>query len=166
MTGFEILIIVLLVASLAWGYKKGIIVQTGSLLSFFVALAACRILGDAASDAVYAMMDGSDPSQSLMNRFMASCIGHIAVFAAAWIGVWLLARTVKFFAKAIHIGFLDRACGSVFMALKTAMIISMVLAAARTFAPNSSLATSESPVIKGVSEIAPFILGFVQQSAS
>ncbi len=166
MTGFEIFILVLIAASLAWGYKKGIIVQMGSLLSFFVALAACRILGGAASKAVLAMMDGSDPAQNAVNQLMASCIGHIAVFVAAWIAVWLLARTVKFFAKAIHIGLLDRICGAIFMVLKTGMVISMILSAIRTVAPESAMATSDSPVIKGVSELAPFILGFVQQSAS
>ena len=102
MTGIEIFIVILLVASLAWGYKRGIVVQLGSLLSFVVAIAACRIMGDAASNAIFSMMDGEDPSQSSMNMLMARCMGHIFVFLAAWLAVWLIARTIKFFAKAVH----------------------------------------------------------------
>lgn len=166
MTGIEIFIVILLVASLAWGYKRGIVVQMGSLLSFAVAIAACRILGDTVSDAVFSMMDGDDPSQSSMNLFMAKCIGHISVFLAAWLAVWLLARTVKFFAKAIHMGFIDSLAGALFMAFKTGLIISFIVNFAKVLAPGCALATNNGPVMTAISELAPFILGYVQHSGA
>ncbi len=166
MFGIEIFIVILLVASLLWGYKKGIIVQMGSLVSFFVALATCRILGGVVSDAIFTAVHGDNPAYSSMDMFMAKCFGHIFVFVATWVVVWLMARTMKFFAKAIHIGFIDRITGALFMGLKTGMIVSLIINFAKTVAPESALAASKGPVSGVVSEIAPFILGFVQQSVS
>lgn len=166
MTGIEIFIVILLVASLAWGYKRGIVVQLGSLLSFVVAIAACRIMGDAASNAIFSMMDGEDPSQSSMNMLMARCMGHIFVFLAAWLAVWLIARTIKFFAKAVHMGFIDSLGGALFMVFKTGMVISFIISFAKVLAPGCGLATGDGPVLKALSGFAPLILGFVQQSAT
>ena len=166
MSGFDIFALAVLVASLLWGYKRGLVVQMGSLLAFAVALAACRIFGSAATDAVTAMMGGNevvnDPAQSSMTHFMASCIGHVTLFIIVWVGVWFLARTVKFVAKALHLGLLDGLGGALFMALKSGLIMSFFINFARFIAPNSALASSDSTIADAIGDLAPTLLGFIQ----
>lgn len=166
MSGLDIAVIVLLIASLLWGYKRGIVVQMGSLLAFALALAACHIFGDAATHAVMAMMGGedvvTDAAGSSMSAFMASCIGHVALFVIVWLGVWLLARTVKFMAKALHLGFIDSLGGALFMMLKTGVVMSFILNFARFMAPDSALGRADGIVAGFIGDLAPALLGFIQ----
>ncbi|MCM1348818.1 MAG: CvpA family protein [Firmicutes bacterium] len=166
MTGIDLFIIVVLLAGAVWGYSRGLVVQLGSLVAFAVALVACRVLGDVAAHAVMAMM-GTDETAAAgtdgsMKLFMASCIGHVALFVIVWAGVWLLARTLKMMAKALHLGLLDGIGGGLFMVLKAGVIISFILNFARFVAPNSALAQSQSAVTEAVAKLAPALLGYIQ----
>lgn len=170
MTGLDIFVLILLCAAAIWGYTRGIVVQMGSLLAFALAIAACRIFGDAATSAVMAMMGGetavTDPAQSLMSRFMAECIANVALFLIVWIGVWFLSRAVKFVAKSLRLGFLDSLAGALFMLLKAGLVVSFIINFARFAAPNSALAQAQGWLMGGVADLAPQLLGFIQPMAS
>lgn len=165
------LIYIVLAVCLIWGFKRGIVVQLGSLLAIALALAACHLFGDAATQAATYMLTGShelpsDPAQSSMTHFAASCIGNLVLFVAVWLVVWLLSRLVKFAAKTIKLGLADSICGSVFMALKGGLIISFIINLAKVVAPESALATYNSTVTEWIADLAPMLLGFFQPLAS
>lgn len=173
MTTIEIVILIILALCLAWGYKKGVVVQLGSLLSFAIAIAACQIFGDAASDAVLAIIGHKPPeadasltemARESMAVYAAKVIGHTVLFLLVWLGVWLASRTVRFMAKSVHLGFIDAAAGALFMALKGALIMSIIVNFAKFVAPESGLATNDGPIIGGVADFAPMLLGFIQNS--
>lgn len=169
MSGIDLFIIVILVASAIWGYTRSIVKQLGSLLAFALALAACHIFGDLATDAVTSMMGGedtvSDPAQSSMTHFMAACIGHVALFVIVWIGVWFAAKAVKFVAKSLHLGLIDSVGGSLFMLLKAGVVLSFILNFARFMAPNSALGSCNGTISEIVVRLAPALLGFIQPAS-
>jgi len=170
MTGLDIFTLILLCAAVVWGYRRGIVVQLGSLLAFAIALVACHIFGDVAASVVMSMMGGEEavdnPANSAISHFMAECIGNVSLFLIIWLGVWVLSRTVKFVAKSLRLGIVDSLAGALFMLLKVGLAISFIVNFARFAAPDSALAKAEGPVLGSVADLAPELLGFIQPMAS
>lgn len=170
MTGLNIFVLLLLCAAVIWGYRRGIVVQIGSLLAFALAIAVCRIFGGAATDIVMTTMGGKEkvinPAQSLMSRFMAECIANVTLFVIVWIGVWFLSRAVKFVANSLRLGFLDSLAGALFMLLKAGLVISFIINLARFAAPDSALAKAQGAIMGTLADLAPGLLGFIQPMAS
>lgn len=79
MSATDIIILIILALSAIWGYKRGIVVQLGSLLAFALAIAACHLFGDAFSAILINIFGGkdqpADPSQALMTKWTAECVG-------------------------------------------------------------------------------------------
>lgn len=166
----ELFVTLILAAAAVWGYRRGILVQAASLLAFVVAIIACHLFGDAATAVVSAILGGkeavADPAQSCMSHFMAECIGNALLFTVVWLGVGLLARTVKSVVKSLHMGLFDSLGGALFMVLKAATVISIIINIARFAAPNSTLAGGNGGLLGVLAEIVPGMLGFIQSPAA
>ncbi|MDE5686234.1 MAG: CvpA family protein [Paramuribaculum sp.] len=170
MSTTDIIILIILVLSAIWGYRRGIVVQLGSLLAFALAIAACHLFGDAVSAILMNLFGGkdqpSDPAQALMTKWTAECVGHILLFLIVWGGVWLFARTVRYIGRKLCLGFLDSLAGAIFMLLKSGLVISFFVNCAKFIAPSSALARDTTGIGGFVAGLAPELLGFLQLSAS
>lgn len=170
MSGTDIIILIVLILSAIWGFRRGIVVQIGSLLAFALAIVACQLFGDAVSAVVMDIFSdknaAADPTQKLMADWTAECVGHVLLFVAVWTGVCFLARTVKYISRKLCLGFFDSLAGALFMLLKSGIIISFIINFAKFIAPSSALARDTDGIGGLIADLAPRLLGFLQLSAS
>lgn len=161
MNGIELILAAVLVLTAVWGYRRGVVMQIGSLLAFVLAIVVCRLFGDAATDVVASMIgEGKEASVDPMSRMVASTIGHVALFLIVWLGVGLTARALKLVVHTVHLGIVDRLAGALFMAFKAALVASFIVNFAEAVAPASSVANPCGELGRYVKALAPTLLGF------
>lgn len=165
MNGIELILAVVLVLTAVWGYRRGVVMQIGSVLAFVLAIVVCRLFGDAATDVVASMIGygkeaASAPSVDPMSQMVASIIGHVALFLIVWLGVGLTARALKLVVHTVHLGIVDRLAGALFMAFKAALVASFVVNFAEAVAPASGVANPGGELGQFVKALAPTLLGF------
>lgn len=112
MTGFDFAVIAILLVSLALGLWRGLVYEVLSLAGWPVAFVLSRsFAGEIA------------PMMPLMQESARITLAYAAVFIAAlvvWgVLVWLFAKLVK----AVGLGWLDRALGALFGALRGVLVV-------------------------------------------
>lgn len=157
----ELIILIVLLLALMFGYKRGLIVQLGSLLAVIIAIVICHLFGDAATSMFYNPAEGGSEVENSMSLFAAALFGRMLLFAVVWAAVWFVARSLKQIIKVVHLGFFDRLGGAVFMLLKCAILLSLLLNIAKVVSPDGSIATSTNSLVTSVTGFAPFLLGFL-----
>lgn len=112
MTGFDVAVIAILLASLSLGLWRGLVYEVLSLLGWPLAFILSRVF---AND-VAPMMPGGQET-------MRTALAYAAVFVAAliiWgILVWLVSKLIK----AIGLGWPDRVLGGIFGVLRGGLVV-------------------------------------------
>lgn len=102
---------------------------------------------------------------SLDGQYVAT-LSFVVTFLIVVFGVHLLGKLVSGLAKAISLGAVDKILGVVFGMLKTAFIISAIVAALNSFVPTSMLFSgemkSDSKLYGIVAPVAPFVFNQLQ----
>lgn len=112
MTGFDIAVVAILLASLLIGVWRGLVYEVLSLLGWPLAFVLSRVY---AND-VAPMMPGEQET-------MRTALAYAAVFVAALIVWGILAWLVSRLVKAVGMGWLDRVLGGVFGALRGGLVV-------------------------------------------
>lgn len=161
MNTLNIIVIILLVLSFIYGCSRGIVREVASIAGIVLGVIACRMFGDVATDMAMQMMS-LDANEST-SSYAASIVGNGLLFGAVWLLVYLLARMVRGAIHAIRLGFVDRLCGGIFSAAKWMLVVSFVLNMLLVVAPEADFwgAHPHDPLIKGVLDFAPYLLGIV-----
>lgn len=162
MNGLTLFVIIIAIASLVYGYHRGIVREVSSLCAILLAIIACQLLGDEATS-IAARIFGIDETGSSMSHYTAAIIGCGALFLIVWLGIWFLARMVSGAVKAVHLGVIDSAAGALFSCAKWMLALSLVLNLIYIVAPNAAMWGGEpSGPVKGVLEFAPWLLGVLR----
>ncbi len=167
MNAITILILVVLVAALANGFRRGIVSEIGSLCAIVLALLACRVLGATATD-VAARIMGVSADAGSMTAYSAAIVGHGALFLGVWLLVGMLARLLRGAVRLVFLGWLDRLLGALFCGVKWMLVLSLVLNVVHLIWPNAAMWTPEKwgELIKGVLEFAPWLFGVIVTAAT
>ena len=125
MTLTDILILLIVLGGLVVGYRKGLLGQLQSLIAWVVALVLCYCCGDQVKDIFLAFVP------SAANWPLASITVKTVSLAIAFIIVMVVIRLIMRFFKgaidSVHLGFLDKAGGSLLFMFKYAFLLSIAL---------------------------------------
>ncbi len=114
MNVIDIIIIVCLVIAILWGIKDGAIRQAGSLAAFVVALLLAKSFGPQVATLLG------------INGQYAHIWGYAIVAIICFVGVGLVATTLRKVVSAVGLGSLDRLAGGVLSFLKCALLLSLI----------------------------------------
>lgn len=154
----DILILLALVVGFAVGYQSGVIRQIGSLVTFAVAVVACYLFGGVASELAASAM-GITADSTVQACATASVVGHVGLFLAVWLLLWLVVRMVHLVVTAVHLGLINRLLGALFMVIKVAVVLSVLLNVWKAVAPSSELLAASGRITSMTMEMGPKLLG-------
>jgi membrane protein required for colicin V production len=112
MTGFDIAVVAILLASLLFGVWRGLVYEVLSLLGWPLAFVLSRMF---AND-VASMMPGAQEAVRVASAYAVLFIAALIVWGML---VWLVSRLIK----AIGLGWLDSALGALFGLVRGALVV-------------------------------------------
>ena len=159
MNAITIIIFVVAIAALIYGYNRGIVREAGSLCAILLGIVACRLMGDTATAIASEVLGAS--ADDTMSHYAAALLGNAALFVIVWLGVWAFARMLRGAVHTAHLGIVDRLCGSLFSAAKWLLVLSLLLNLIYIMAPHASMWGADPPqgAIKAVLGYAPWLFG-------
>lgn len=167
MNTLSIIIIIIAIASLIYGWHRGIVKEAMSLLAILLAIVACQVLGSTATSVAAHVMGLNDDS-SAAAHYTASIVGCGVLFVGVWIGAFFLARMLRGAIKAVKLGVLDSLVGSFFCCAKWMLALSLVLNVIYLAVPHAAMWGADPPqgVIKGVLDFAPWLFGLLKDQVA
>ena len=125
MTIVDAIIILIILGGLVLGYRKGLIGQLSSLVSWIVAIVLCYKCGDLVKELFLAFVPSAAnwPLSSITVKTVSLAFAFLIVMVI----IRLLMRLFKGTLDSIHLGFLDKAGGSLLFMFKYAFLLSIVL---------------------------------------
>lgn len=119
MTKLDIVILILFIVSVAYGFRKGIVVQAGALGGLILGVLLCHI-GD---DYIATLIAGEGVDPNYVDRIMA----NIILFLAGYLSVRIVAHFFKTMLKTLSLGAIDRIVGALFSCFEAMLVFSLVL---------------------------------------
>ena len=125
MTLIDAILILIVLGGLVLGYRKGLVKQLSSLVSWAVAIILSYKCGDLARDLFLAVVPSAArwPLSSITVKTVSLAFAFLIVMVA----VRLLMRLFKGALDAVELGFLDKAGGSLLFMFKYTFVVSIVL---------------------------------------
>ena len=125
MTFVDIIIMLIVVGGLVLGYRKGLIGQLASLLSWIVAIVLCYKGGELAQSLFLSIVPSA--AQWPLASITVKTVSLAFTFVIILLALRLIARLFKGALDVAKLGFLDRAGGSLLFMFKYAFILSIAL---------------------------------------
>lgn len=120
-----ILLIIFLLA--AWiGFRKGFIMQLGSVAAIIVAIIACRLFGGTVEQVFF----DSHPdwqTGSWLSRYGVSIMANALIYLVVYYAVILIARVLHKVSHAVLLAPIDHIAGAVFSVAKYGLLVSLLL---------------------------------------
>lgn len=162
MTKLDIVILVVFVVSVVLGFRKGLIVQAGSLGGLLLGVLLCHI----GSDWMAAVIAGTDGAGHQAAPTYTDCVlANIILFLAGYLGVRLVAHFFKTAAHALSLGALDRIGGAVFYCFEWMLGLSLLLNLWLTIKPSTNFGAMSTigngHAIHAILNLGPALLGWV-----
>ena len=125
MTIIDAIIILIVLGGLVLGYRKGLIGQLSSLISWIVAIVLCYKCGDLAKDLFLSIVPSAAdwPLSSITVKTVSLAFAFLIIMVI----IRLIMRLFKGTLESIHLGFLDKAGGSLLFMFKYAFLLSIAL---------------------------------------
>ena len=148
------------------GYRRGAVVQIGSIAGVVAAIVASRLIGDPASRLVASLFGWSPGSTEAM--MIAPFVGHLIIFILAWWAAGMLSGVLRDAIRALHLGIVDSVCGAAVMGLKVLIAASILLNlwAISDDALDRSNKKIGGPVAQATLHIVPDLLGYARDKTS
>lgn len=143
MKGIDIFLLAVICVSLVWGLNRGLIRQLASLGGVILGLLACRLIGASTGPALMSLAP-----DTFHNATAASIVGNVALFAAVYLTVTVVARMIHKLSHTLHIGWADHLLGAAFCTFKVLLVVSLALNIWLIIQPTSTLA-SDSTLMDG-----------------
>lgn len=125
MTFIDIIIVLIVAGGLVLGYRKGLIGQLASIVSWIIAIVLCYKGGELAHDLFLAIVPSaaSWPLASITVKTVSLAFAFVLVMLA----IRLVSRLFKGALNVVNLGLLDRVGGSLLFMFKYAFILSIGL---------------------------------------
>ena len=125
MTLVDALLILILLGSVVLGYRKGLIGQLSSLVSWVVAIILCYKCGELAQSIFLYIIPSA--AEWPLSAITVKTVSLAFAFLIIMLAIRLLMRLFKGALKAVKLGFVDKLGGSLLFTFKYAFVISVVL---------------------------------------
>lgn len=158
MSLIDFVLLIVIVAGIIVGARRGIIEQIASIVAIITAIVITRIYGDDATRFLCELI----PSFKESGPTICSVVGHITLFILVYFLIWLFGSVFRKFFHSLKLGLIDRVLGAIFCVLKYCLILSIVLNIWLLLSPGSKF-TRESRMLNGkvcvaVVNFAPWLL--------
>ena len=159
MSTLDIVMIVVIVVSAAYGYYKGILSQMGALAGVLVGIICCRLFAEELTSFMNTTF--LDPATSkASSRFMNSVIAQVVLFLAGYFGARWVASLIATVLKTIKLGAVNRFAGAVFAVVQWLVVLSLMLNVWIAIFPETELLKSSSGIAdERLINLAPDIFG-------
>lgn len=150
---FDIICIIVILAGFTFGYRRGILAQTGSIIGVVAGIILCRVFaGSLASGLVSA-------DKSVQSVLVANIMSYIIIFAACYIVGRLLGTAAGGLLKALKLGIVDKFAGAVFTAGEYLLFFSLLLNAWIAAVPSTRILSDYDGLKEFAIGFAPAVLG-------
>lgn len=151
----DIVLAVIVIAAAVTGAMRGIVKQLGTILGLIFAVVGCRLFGASVADWIVS------PGSAHVGLWRA--LVYIALFAAIFWGVSVLARMLTAMLSAVKLRILDRAGGAIFRVALWLLLTSLVLNVYLGVCPKDQPTFSNPayPWRSAVVKFAPNLLGYL-----
>lgn len=134
MTIVDAIIIIIVLGGLVIGYRKGLITQLASLISWIVAIVLCYKGGELAQSIFLAIVPSA--AQWPLASITVKTVSLAFAFLVVMLSIRLVMRLFKGVLDSIHLGLIDKAGGSLLFMFKYAFLLSLVLNLLYAFNPD------------------------------
>lgn len=125
MTLIDALLILIVLGGIVLGYRKGLVGQLSSLVSWVAAILLCYQCNDMAHDLFLTLVPSA--AQWPLSSITVKTVSSAFMFLTVMMAVRLVLRVFKGTLKAVKLGFLDKAGGSLLFMFKYAFVVSIAL---------------------------------------
>lgn len=134
MTIVDAIIILIVLGGLVLGYRKGLIGQLSSLFSWIVAIVLCYKGGDLAQSVFLSVVPSA--AEWPLSSITVKTVSLAFAFLIVMLVIRLVMRLFKGTLDSIHLGFIDKAGGSLLFMFKYAFMLSIALNLLYAFNPD------------------------------
>ncbi len=153
----DIIIVLVAVVCLFFGYRKGIISQLCSLIAIVIGVLACQAFGDEATKIVGACTGVDIANHSTQGYFAVAVVAHVGLFLVVWLGVWLVSHLINATIRVAHLSEINSFLGAPFMSFKWLLVISILLNVWKAIVPQSTVFDQSGVVVNRLVELAPWL---------
>ena len=158
LTTIDMVVLGLVVLMTIWGTIQGLVRQAGDLLALVVGVVMANLTGPA----VTSWFINSTEYSSLTCQI----ISYMGIFLVVTIAVRIVVGFVKILTDKVHMGWVDSLLGGALGALKTILIVSVLLNVAMLLLKDNEIWTSpaltQSVCYESVKDFAPYILHLIR----
>ena len=158
LTTIDMVVLGLVVLMTIWGAIQGLVRQAGDLLALVVGVVMANLTGPA----VTSWFINSTEYSSLTCQI----ISYMGIFLVVTITVRIVVGFVKILTDKVHMGWVDSLLGGALGALKTILIVSVLLNVAMLLLKDNEIWTSpaltQSVCYESVKDFAPYILHLIR----
>ncbi|MBO5052962.1 MAG: CvpA family protein [Muribaculaceae bacterium] len=153
MTILDILLIIVALAGVVFGYHRGILNEVASLFGIILGIIMCRIFGGTLSGL---FLDGSETEHTRVTTYI---LCYVLIFVACYIGMRMISGTLKSMVSSLHLGLFDNVAGAIFKSLEWLFVLSIFLNVLLVIMPQSELKCSNDKMTELVYGFGPAVLG-------
>lgn len=158
----DIIILLTLVLSGAYGYWKGIVIQIGSLAGVVVGILLCRLFGPAVTDFCGAyIFSGLEGAATI--HYVSLVVAYVTLFVVGYTVTRLLAKLVHVVAKTLKLTVIDRIAGTLFSIFEWMLVLSIVMNLSKVVLNLDLLQyarMADGSVGRAVADLAPLVFGY------
>lgn len=163
MSALDIIILVIFIGTVIYGYRQGVVRQIGAVGGFVVGLLACRLFGAPVTE--WLMQHGPERVNS---AYFWGIVSAVVLFIAGYAAARIVASFVKTVVHTVALGFFDRVLGSIFSVFAGLFIFSILLNIFQIFKTDGSIIDSSTmlngAVARFVLDLAPWVMGVVKNA--
>lgn len=165
---YQIILIVVLLAAIFRGWKRGLAKQLASLLGLAFGFVCARLFYEPAADLLDPLIPAADtfapaPFGEPMRRYTSYMVGASAVFILVYIVFKLMGRVLGTALEILHTGAINSILGAAFCLAKWVLMMSIIFNLWLILRPNCQLREfctyGDGNLVELVMEVAPAMLG-------
>ena len=164
MSLIDIIILIVTIASLGYGFWRGFVVQIGAIAGVLIGVAACRLFGSDVATWIGGILPVLSDDASTA-AFINKTIAYILLFIVCYCATRLIASLIKSISSVLLMGIFDRALGALFSLFQYMLALSLFLNLVKLISPESSLITGSTlangHAINAILDLGPAVLGLV-----
>ena len=157
----DIIILLTLILSGAYGCWKGIVIQMGALAGVVMGILACRIFGRWLTEFLQIHCFSMDVQQT--EHYICLVVAYVVLFILGYVITRTLAQLVKTVAKSLNLTVIDRILGAIFSIFQWMLVISIminILVVVFNYNVLAYATLAGGRIGRAVADLAPVVFGY------
>lgn len=150
---FEVICLLVVLAGIVFGYKRGILVQLGKFAGILGGIIFCNVFANSLAEKFYSEYD--EPTDVLLVHVMA----YVIIFIASYIVGSCFGSVFNKLTRKVHLGIIDKLAGAIFNVLEYLLALSIFFNVWVSLFPDSKIHEDMEGTKAFVFDFAPTILG-------